>query len=61
VIPSGGSVRAEAAELVVADADSATVLIAAATDFKGGPFACGDPETQCEHVLAAARRSLLRP
>ena len=40
----------------VADADSVTVLIAAATDFKGGPFAGGDPEAQCERVLSSARK-----
>lgn len=56
VLPAGGSVHAEGSELVVADADSATVLIAAATDFKGGPFAGGDPEAQCEQVLAMARK-----
>jgi alpha-L-fucosidase 2 len=46
VLPTGGSVHAEGAEIVVADADSVTILIAAATDFKGGPFAGGDPEAQ---------------
>jgi alpha-L-fucosidase 2 len=55
VLPTGGSVHAEGAEIVVADADSVTILIAAATDFKGGPFAGGDPEAQCERVLAQAR------
>jgi alpha-L-fucosidase 2 len=55
VIPTGGSVHAEGSELVVADADSVTILIAAATDFKGGPFAGGDPEAKCEQALAKAR------
>jgi alpha-L-fucosidase 2 len=55
VLPTGGSVHAEGAELVVADADSVTILIAAATNYKGGPFAGGDPETQCEHALTQAR------
>jgi alpha-L-fucosidase 2 len=55
VLPVGGSVRAEGSELVVADADSVTILIAAATSFKGGPFAGGDPETQCERALAQVR------
>jgi alpha-L-fucosidase 2 len=55
VLPSGGSVHAEGSELVVADADSVTILIAAATSFKGGPFAGGDPEAQCESALAQAR------
>ncbi len=56
VLPSGGRVHSENSELVVSDADSAVILIAAATDFKGGPFAGGDPEAQCERVLAQARK-----
>jgi len=55
VIPPGGNIHAEASELVVAGADSATILIAAATDFKGGPFTGGDPEAKCEQALAKAR------
>jgi alpha-L-fucosidase 2 len=55
VIPTGGTVHAEGSELVVADADSVTILIAAATDFKGGPFAGGDPEAKCEQALTKAR------
>jgi alpha-L-fucosidase 2 len=55
VLQRGGRIDAKDAEIVVTDADSATLLIAAATDFKGGPFAGGDPETQCERVLAGAR------
>ena len=55
-VPAGGSVHAEGSEIVVADADSVTILIAAATDFKGGPFAGGDPEAQCERALSAARK-----
>jgi alpha-L-fucosidase 2 len=55
VLPSGGSVHAEASQLVIADADSVTILIAAATSFKGGSFAGGDPEANCERVLAHAQ------
>ncbi|HEY3626625.1 MAG TPA: glycoside hydrolase family 95 protein, partial [Terracidiphilus sp.] len=55
VLPEGGSVHPEGSELVVTNADSVTVLIAAATDFSGGPFKGGDPEVQCERVLAQAR------
>jgi len=55
VLPSGGSIHAEGSELVVSNADSVTILIAAATDFKGGPFTGGDPEVQCERVLNKAR------
>ena len=55
VVSSGGSVQADGSEFVVANADSVTILIAAATDFKGGPFAGGDPEARCERALARAR------
>jgi len=56
VLPTGGSVHADGTGLVVADADSVTILIAAATDFKGGPFAGGDPEAQCDRALDQARK-----
>jgi alpha-L-fucosidase 2 len=56
VLPKGGSVHAEGTEIAVADADSVTILIAATTDFKGGPFAGGDPEVQCERALDAAKK-----
>jgi alpha-L-fucosidase 2 len=55
VLPTGGSVHAEGSELVVADADSVIILIAASTDFKGGPFAGSDPEAQCERALVQAQ------
>ena len=55
-IPTGGSVRAEGTEIVVTDADAVTVLIAAATDFRGGAFAGGDPLASCERWLSAGRR-----
>jgi alpha-L-fucosidase 2 len=55
-LPTSGSVHADGSEIVVADADSVTVLIAAATDFMGGPFAGGDPEAHCEPVLGNARK-----
>ena len=54
-LPTGGSVRADGSEIVVDGADAVTILIAAATDFKGGPFPGGDPVAQCERTLAAAR------
>lgn len=50
----GGSVRADGSSVIVTKADSVTVRIAAATDFKGGPFHGGDPEQQCEQALQAA-------
>ena len=55
VLPAGGSVRPDGSDLTVAHADSVTILIAAATDFKGGPFTGGDPEAHCEQALARAR------
>ena len=55
VLPQQGSMSATDNELSVDGADSVVILIVAATDFKGGPFAGGDPEAQCERVLAAAR------
>ena len=57
VLPTGGSVQAEGSDLVVANADSVTILIAAATDFKGGPFRGGDPEAQCERAAGRRRRT----
>jgi alpha-L-fucosidase 2 len=55
-LPQGGSVHANGSEIVVSNADAVTVLIAAATDFKGGAFAGDDPESQCERALANARK-----
>jgi alpha-L-fucosidase 2 len=55
-LPTGGEMHAEGSKIVVADADAVTVLIAAATDFKGGPFPGGDPQAACEQTLAAARK-----
>jgi alpha-L-fucosidase 2 len=55
VLPAGGSVHPQGSELVVANTDSVTILIAAATSFKGGPLQGGDPESQCEQALSKAR------
>ena len=55
-VPTGGSILTDGSEIVVSDADSVTVLVTAATDFKGGPFAGGDPRTQCDRWLAEARK-----
>lgn len=55
VLPAGGTIRADGSDVVVDGADSVTILIAAATDFKGGPFQGGDPEKQCAAALAKAR------
>lgn len=53
-LATGGSVRADGNQIAVANANTVTVLIASATDFKGGPFVGGDPEAQCQHVLKVA-------
>ncbi|HTM17613.1 MAG TPA: glycoside hydrolase family 95 protein, partial [Terracidiphilus sp.] len=55
-IPTGGSIKADGSEIVVSNADSVTVLITAATDFKGGPFAGGDPRTHCDRWFTEARK-----
>lgn len=53
-LATGGTIRAEGDQIAVDNANAVTVLIAAATDFKGGPFVGGDPELQCQHTLKAA-------
>jgi hypothetical protein len=53
---SGGSVESQGSEISVTKANAVTVLIAAATDFTGGPFAGGDPEAQCEQALERAKK-----
>lgn len=55
-IPASGSVHSDGSGIVVSDADSVTVLIAAATDFKGGPFTGAEPESRCDRWLSAARK-----
>jgi alpha-L-fucosidase 2 len=55
VLPTGGSMHSDGNDLVVDKADSVTILIAAATDFKGGPFAGGDPEALAAAALTKAR------
>jgi alpha-L-fucosidase 2 len=53
-LPVGGTMKVDGKEIVVEGANAVTVLIATGTDFRGGPFAGGDPEAQCEQALAAA-------
>lgn len=53
-IAAGGTVRADGDQIVVDNASAVTVLIAAATDFKGGPFVGGDPEVQCQDAVKKA-------
>ena len=55
ILPAGGSAHSNGKAIMVSDANSVTILIAAATDFKGGPFVGGDPVAQCVRVLAKAR------
>jgi alpha-L-fucosidase 2 len=54
VLPSGGALSSDGKTLTVANADSVTLLIAAATDFKGGPFTGSDPTAATAATLAAA-------
>jgi alpha-L-fucosidase 2 len=56
VLPTGGEVHADNSEIVVTGADSVTILIAAATDFKGVPFTGGNPEALCARDLEAAKK-----
>ena len=48
-IADGGSVRTDAGSIVIEGADSATLLLAAATDYRGG-----DPAREAERVLDSA-------
>lgn len=56
-IPTGGTVKSDGNQLAVANADAVTLMIAAATDFKGGIFQGGVPAETCAHILhdAAAK------
>jgi alpha-L-fucosidase 2 len=55
ILPAGGSARADGTTVTVSGADSVTILIAAATNFKGGPFTGGDPLGKCDRTLALAK------
>ena len=52
VVPEGGRIEAVGEHIDVHDADSATLLVAAATDFRSP-----DPTAACEQALLAADRS----
>jgi alpha-L-fucosidase 2 len=52
VLPEGGKVRAEGSEVIVDGANSATLLLAAATNFRHKDFAA-----KCEQDLTAAKKS----
>ncbi|AFL89156.1 hypothetical protein Terro_2921 [Terriglobus roseus DSM 18391] len=52
----GGAVHADGDRIVVEKAQELTVLIAAASDFKGGPILGGDPATLCGDILASAQK-----
>jgi alpha-L-fucosidase 2 len=54
VVPEGGTVRAEAAQLVVDRADAVTILIAMGTDYRGGPFPGGPPAPRLAALLQRA-------
>ncbi len=51
VFPDGGKLRAEGSEVIIDGANSATLLLAAATDFRHRNFAA-----KCEQDLAAAKK-----
>lgn len=51
VFPDGGKLRAEGREVIIDGANSATLLVAAATDFRHQNFAA-----KCEQDLAAAKK-----
>jgi alpha-L-fucosidase 2 len=51
VLPEGGRVSAEGDRVEVRDADAATLVLAAATDFRGG-----DPDDACRRIPASAER-----
>src|SRR4030095_6402283 len=51
VIPEGGRMSASGSEVLVEGASAATLLVAAATNFR-----CQDPAAQCEQYLASARK-----
>lgn len=53
ILPEGGAVRAEDATLFVEGADSATLLLVAATNFKTWEDISGDPEARCAAHLDA--------
>jgi alpha-L-fucosidase 2 len=52
----GGAVTGQGTNVQVDKADSVIILITAASSFKGGPFAGGDPEQQCEQILHRAQK-----
>jgi alpha-L-fucosidase 2 len=56
VVASGGSVHEQDQSIVVSEANEVTLLIAAATDFKGGAFSGENPSAQCAAVLDAAAK-----
>ncbi len=53
VLADGGTVRAEGAGLSVEGADSATLLLVAATNFKSWEDISGDPDARCAAYLDA--------
>ena len=52
VIPEGGKLRTEGNELIVENANAVTLLLVAATNFKGK-----DPAAECDKYLAAAKKT----
>jgi len=59
VLATGGSIRPEGNTLVIEHADSATLLLVAATSFKNYEDISADPAKRCEDYLAPWSRSAL--
>jgi alpha-L-fucosidase 2 len=55
-IASGGKTSADADRLSVTNADTVTLLIAAATSYRSFKDVSGDPDAMAEHYLAAASK-----
>ncbi len=56
VLPINGKISADADKVSVANADSVTLLIAAATSYKNFKDASGDPETLTQRQIAGASK-----
>ena len=54
--PQGGNIRADRETISVSGADSAIVLIAAATSFRRFDDVSGDPDASTKHAVASAAR-----
>jgi alpha-L-fucosidase 2 len=60
VLTNHGGVSPKGDAIVVDHADEATILIAMATNFRGGPIPGGNPAQLCAQMLAAAQKKSYR-